>query len=164
MVKHKRTTVVSWDRFDRDTRRLAGKIEAARVRPDFILGVNRGGAVTAVLLSHLLDVRDMLTFSIQMTVDARPNAERRPARIVGAEILLRLAGRRVLLVDDAIGSGRTYEEARRVLAPVAVKSLHTAATIWNRELHAECPADFHGGTTPGWVLFPWEPRLALDGQ
>ena len=156
MHEHKRTTKVSWTRFERDTRRLAAKIGFAAVKPGLILGINRGGAISAVLLSHFLGARDMLTFTIQMTLDNGPNAPRGRPTIVGAEIFPNLAGRCVLLVDDAVGSGRTYDYARAAIAPFRPRSLYTAATIWNTEMHKQCPADFYGGKTCGWVLFPWE--------
>jgi uncharacterized protein len=157
MAAHQPVTFVGWRRFETATRKLAEKIDAARLEPDLVLAINRGGAVAGVLLSHLLGVRDMLTFTIQMMDNSLANARRHEARFIGAEVLPSLRGRRVLLADDAVGSGDTLVAARAVLTQYSLRSLHTAASIWNRERHpTKCPADYFGGTTKGWVHFPWE--------
>ena len=157
MTEHQPVTFVGWRRFETASQKLAEKIEAAHLQPDLVLAINRGGAVAGVLLSHLLGVRDMLTFTIQMMDNSLANSRRHRAKIIGAEILPSLRGRRALLVDDAVGSGDTLVAARASLRDCGLYSLQTAATIWNRERHpAECPADFFGGTTKGWVHFPWE--------
>ena len=149
-------TYLDWSVFEQDTRRLASRIAASGLEFDAILAINRGGAVTGVMLSHMLDIRDFLTFSIQLTVTSEPDAPRTPPLVIGDEVLARLAGKRVLLADDVVGSGETLIVARDKLAPHGVTSLHTSATIWNRERHRVCPADFFGGTAPGWVMLPWE--------
>lgn len=149
-------TVIDWARFDRANAELARRIRASRIAIDTIVAINRGGAVSGVCMAHLLGISDLITFTLQMMKGDAPNAERGNAVIGGTEVFDRLKGRRVLLVDDAVGSGLTLEAARRELAGASLGFLATAATIWNTEEHDVCPATYHGDITPGWVLFPWE--------
>ena len=157
-------TIIDWGRFDAANAILAQKIRHSGLEIDTILAINRGGAVSGVCLSHLLGHSDFMTFTVKMMASDAPNAARGAARISGAEALTVLEGKQVLLVDDAVGSGLTLVHARRVLAAVGVRSLATAATIWNMEDHRTCPADYFGDTTPGWVLFPWEVSALSTGD
>lgn len=49
-------TSYSWNQFDQDIARLAVQISQSGWRPDYVVGVSRGGCVPAVSLSHALGV------------------------------------------------------------------------------------------------------------
>lgn len=152
-------TRVSWQDFDRANAHLADQIRAAAVPIDTILAIARGGAVSGVALAHALGIRDFFTITVRTTLSDHPNADRSTPVTQATEHLPPLAGRNVLLIDDVTGTGTTLAIARRLLAPLGLAALHTAVTFWNLEEAgpgAICPANFHGATTPSWVIFPWE--------
>ena len=149
-------TPIDWLQFERANALLADSISRSGTTFDIVLAINRGGAISGVCVSHLLGIARMLTFTIQVTMSDTANAQRKQATVIGTEVFTHLTGKHVLLVDDAVGSGETLIIAKQALHSVELLSLTTAATIWNTEDHADCPADHYGGTTPGWVYFPWE--------
>lgn len=153
-----------------DLEQHAGAV-ANRVRsdgaPDVIVGILRGGMVPAVMLAHLLGVRDVRGVEVTRTLSDGPNGAKAPApQITNPESLGTIApGADVLLVDDVAGSGDTVEHAARLLAGAGRlrRAVMVVNTINWYKAHADSVApehvqDFIGCTCAGWVRFPWEAR------
>ncbi len=142
---------VSWAAIERGIDALARAIRAARLRPDALVGVLRGGLVPARLLADALDVAELFTIRARAYDGTRPlgSVEVGPAR-------LPLAGKQVLLVDDICDSGATLRGTLRRLRRRGPRGLATAALYWRRG--AEPGPDFHAARVPPgvWVVFPWE--------
>lgn len=76
-------------------------------KPDLIVGLVRGGAVPAVYLSHRLDVPAlMLHFS---TRDSKTGVEVEFDQNISKIEEYEKAGKRILIVDDIIDSGKTMQ-------------------------------------------------------
>ena len=89
-----------WDQIDRWTTRIALDILKTDWRPDYIVGLTRGGLVPGVLLSHLLGV-PMHTLKVQLR-DGEEDTEMNcwmPEDVVKAT--------NVLIVDDINDTGDT---------------------------------------------------------
>lgn len=82
-----------WDEFESQMRELVKKID---LQPDVIVGIARGGVIPAVLLSKYLGVKDMFTLKLEKKGESR----------VSAPIQMDISGKKVLLVEDMIETGR----------------------------------------------------------
>ena len=149
-------TYVSWDSVGTSSQLLADKIFNSGVRPDIIVAILRGGAIIGVLLSHSLKIPNLLTIPIRTTSRDGPNPPRIPPEVGVTGNLSALRGKTVLIVDDAVTTGKTFATARQLLHSASPGRILTAAAFWDKQASSACPADFHGDVTPGWVMFPWE--------
>jgi hypothetical protein len=137
-------------------RELAAQIKRDGYRPEIIVGIQRGGCVPAVFLSHLLDVPDLCTFGIRTTESEAVKAARTAPKVSDTEVLHRVRGRRVLLVDDVTNTGTTLALAKSKVSEFNPSSCKTAVIIWDGDGSAGCSADYVADRTPSWVVFPWE--------
>ncbi|MBI2623649.1 MAG: hypothetical protein HYW65_03690 [Candidatus Liptonbacteria bacterium] len=132
---------MSWDEFDKEIRALAEKVDYT---PDMIVGVVRGGLVPARLLSTLLSVPQMRCITM-----ARNGGTREILDELGGDI----AGKKVLVVEDMIESGKSLAAAKKYLelngAVVKTACLYTMPT-------SEMTPDYFLREVPEVMQFPWE--------
>jgi uncharacterized protein len=155
-------TPVAHDQVVADVLALAAAIGAdAGWRPDYLIGVGRGGLVPAVYLSH---ATGLPTLSCDLSS---------PLADFAGEVLVRAAaltrdGRRMLFIDDINDSGRTIGLLRHTLSDAgAVPGSIRFATLIDNRVSAE-RVDYRARTidrtvTKDWYVFPWE-ALAPDAR
>jgi hypothetical protein len=149
--------VLTWDDIEAACARLAGEIRGGGL-PDVVVGVSRGGLVPAVLVSHLLGLRDLRPVSITRTRSDKAGAAKLPAPAIGSLAPLgHLEGLDVLVIDDVAGSGQTIAAASGLAMSMKVRRARTAVCVVN-------DANWGGGPFPDhvaihasrWIIFPWE--------
>jgi xanthine phosphoribosyltransferase len=144
---------IAHENFLRDVEAVAVAIEAADWRPDFLVGIGRGGLVPAAYLSHRIDVP-------LLSVD-------HSSKVAGFadELLVKLArllaeGRRILFIDDINDSGSTIAYLRdTVRSHGPAEGLRFAVLIDNSRSIAT--VDYRARTIDrsidkDWFVFPWE--------
>jgi uncharacterized protein len=147
-------THIPQGQFVADIRVLAERIAGDGWRPDYLIGIGRGGLVPAVFLSH---ATGLPMLSVDFSSQAPDFAD---------EPLRRLAcrtqdGDRLLLVDDINDSGRTIAQLRGRLAEEGAVAGHVRfATLIDNVSSAE-RVEYHARTidrreTKDWFIFPWE--------
>ena len=134
---------------------LAAKlVEDVDWKPDFIIGIGRGGLVPAVFLRHAIGLP---TLSVDYSSQVKDFAD---------EPLVKLAartreGERLLFLDDINDSGRTITHLRNALAAAgAVEGSVRFAMLIDNVSSAE-RIDYSARTidravTKDWFVFPWE--------
>lgn len=137
--------------FLEDVDKIANDVITSGIEVDYIVGITRGGLLPAVLLSHRLDV-PMRTVSWSTF---HKDQMREHAYDIADDIS---EGKRILLVDDILDSGRTMAELLedwgcvRDKIKIAVLLHNTAQSIipdfWGRQ--------FSRTETPDWIDFWWE--------
>lgn len=148
--------ILSWDDISSACTRLAEEV-AGGSAPDVVVGIARGGLVPAVMIAHLLGLRDLRNVSLTRTAGDEINAPKRPVAACGSDSLGDLRGRSVLLIDDVAGSGETIEAAAALVSSLSPARLRTAVCVVN-------DSNWRGGQLPDhiairsrrWVIFPWE--------
>jgi len=151
---------VSHDAFVADVVTLAAEIAAGQWRPNWLIGVGRGGLVPAVYLSHATGVQ---TLSCDLSAQLKDFAD---------DVLVRLAartrsGERLLFIDDINDSGRTIGMLRAALATAgATDGSVRFATLIDNTVSAE-RVDYRARTidrtvTKDWFVFPWEAMAPAD--
>ena len=128
-------------------------------RPDYIVGVTRGGLIPAVMMSHYTGIK-MHTLDVRLRDG--DNQEHNAWMAEDAH-----AGTNVLVLDDINDTGATFKYiienfgkpatlGEPALLPPNVKF---AALINNKP--SEVIVDYHGyeidkSKNPAWIVFPWE--------
>ena len=158
-------THIPHDDFVAAIRTLAELLAADTWKPDFIIGVGRGGLAPAVYLSHATGLPMLsVDYSSQVKDFADAPLERLAARTQD--------GARLLFLDDINDSGRTIAHLREKLAAggAAQGSIRFATLIDN--VSSVQTVDYRARTidrtvTKDWFIFPWEavaPDLAIQAD
>lgn len=133
---------------------LSEQVSQSEWKPDFVIGVGRGGLVPAVYLSHRLNL-PML--SIDHSSKVPGFADELLAKVAG----MSGDGTRMLFVDDINDSGGTILYIRELLAGAGCQAdnLRFAVVITNTRSRAS--VDLWGekidrDEDKRWFVFPWE--------
>jgi hypothetical protein len=160
------TIELSWPDLQEIVERVASEIRHGGV-PQILVAISRGGLVPAVMLSHLLDVRDVRALTIIHTVDDQVYAAKTATvQVCQPETLGVLEGSDVLLVDDIVGTGKTLAVARADVAahgPGRIRSVALTANAAKWPDDRLGRPDHIGMLVHSWVVFPWE-RSAMPQQ
>ena len=141
---------------------LAAKlVEDVDWKPDFIIGIGRGGLVPAVFLSHAIGLP---TLSVDYSSQVKDFAD---------EPLVKLAKRtreceRLLFLDDINDSGRTITHLRSALAAAgavagAVRFAMLIDNVSSAERIEYSARTIDRAVTKDWFVFPWE-AVAPDSR
>ena len=147
-------THLTWDDIEDYCKKLAKAIKISDFKPEIIVGIQRGGCITAVLLSHLLNIEDFCTIGIRSTISDDISAQRIKPIIYDSFSLQLTIGKKILLTDDITDTGVTLIEAKKELLKYGCKEVKSATLVC-------APAnirivDFYGKEVKPWVVFPWE--------
>lgn len=153
---------VPYETFLSDLEAIARQLDADTWKPDFLVGVGRGGLVPAAYLSH----RTAITM---LSVDHSSG----DAAFAG-ELLEKLAaksreGSRILIVDDINDSGSTLDYLREVLVSHGCSEPHIRVAVLVNNVSSRARVEYAGthmdrAQDKRWFVFPWEavaPRESL---
>jgi len=135
-------------------------------KPDYIVGINRGGLVPAVMLSHYLSV-PLEVLNIKL---------RDHATVPESNVLMPLdafEGKQILVIDDINDTGATFnylmDDWTTTLSPyykVDEDPLSWADNVKFAVLTENLASEFHGvnyfveeinkAENDVWIVFPWE--------
>lgn len=158
-------THIAQERFVADIHAIATLLAADAWKPDFIIGIGRGGLAPAVFLSH---ATGLPMLSVDYSSQVKDFAD---------EPLLKLArrtraGERLLFLDDINDSGRTITHLRARLHEGQAAPGHIRfATLIDNVSSAE-RVEYRARTidrreTKDWFIFPWEavaPDVAIQAD
>lgn len=151
-------TTIPMDRFLTQIDALATAIATQAWRPDYIVGVGRGGLVPATFLSHAID-RPMLSIDLSAGVPDFADLLLERLRDRAA------SGARLLFVDDINDSGGTINGLKDAMAGMAGDAVRFAVLIDN--IRSIATVDYRADTidravTKDWFVFPWEAVASRD--
>src|SRR5262249_11918607 len=124
---------------------------------DALLMITRGGLVPGGLLSEALDMSYILTAAVNFPAEeGRAQLAAWPSFLQFPDDAL-LGKRRVLIVDDVWGSGRT-STAVKGRCEAAGSTPFTCVFHFNpyRSLFSRAEPDFYGAVTDAHIIYPWE--------
>lgn len=131
-------------------------------RPDYIVGINRGGLVPALKLSHYLGV-PMETLSVSL----RDGGETESNCWMAEDAY---DGKKILIVDDINDTGATLEWIKKDWSCSAYRDDPKWDAIWNESVRFAVLVDndaspvevnyigesINKAEDPQWIIFPWE--------
>lgn len=136
---------------------LARKIIESSFLPDIIVGVARGGWVTARLLSDLLNVKDLASMKIEFY---KSIGKRDGKPVITQPISESPYGKSVLIVDDVADTGESLLLAKSHVDSMGAKEVKLA-TLHMKPWSKVAP-DFYVELTDAWIIYPWEFRESLE--
>lgn len=161
------TIVLSWKDIEKIIEQESRAIKDDGI-PDLILAIQRGGFIPSVMLSHALNIRDIIPLNVKITVDDTVNSQKIQPILEHNPAVEKIKGKNVLIVDDIVGSGNTYQVVYDYLTtycPASIKSLVCVINRdnWNKanDESPEKSITYIGKEVRGWVKFPWE-RIKWD--
>ena len=143
------------DQFVADVHAVARQLEAGDWRPDFLVGIGRGGLVPAAYLSHRVAIP-------MLSVD---HSSGEPG--FGDDLLAKLAakieaGSRILIVDDINDSGGTIAYLRQAIEDrVGADSDRLRIAVLVNNIRSRARVEYHSrlidrSVDKRWFVFPWE--------
>ena len=145
---------ISYDQFLDEVEAVAKQIEADEWRPDFLVGIGRGGLVPAAFLSHRTGIALLSVDHSSGESDfAGDLLEKLAARI--------RAGRRILIVDDINDSGGTIAALRAAIDGKSGNAAGLRIAVLVHNIRSRAVAEYHGteidrAADKRWFVFPWE--------
>ena len=158
-------TPIPQDEFVAAIHTIAGMLAADAWKPDFIIGVGRGGLAPAVFLSHATGLPMLsVDYSSQVMDFADAPLEKLALRTRGGE--------RLLFLDDINDSGRTIAHLREKLAgggaaPGAIRFATLIDNVSSSQTVEYRARTIDRTVTKDWFIFPWEavaPDVSIEAD
>jgi len=142
---------ISWHSLYLALVEIASRIRNDNYVPDIIVGILKGGIIPARILSDLLsvDVIGFIGVRFYRRVGVR---ESRPELTLPPMPSVR--GKKVLVADDVIETGRTLQLVLDELSRYGASEIRSA-TVYVKKRSPVFP-DYYYKVTDKWVVFPWE--------
>lgn len=159
---HVRREILSWVDVNKLIDHLIPQFETEF---DAMLIITRGGIIPGGMLAESMNIKDVLIASVDFPADidldksklfAWPKFSQFPENRL-------LESRRILIVDDVWGSGRTITTVKnRVSAAGGLP--YTAVVHFNphRNLFGTARPDYYAAITDAYIIYPWEIDRGLD--
>ncbi|WP_300080202.1 phosphoribosyltransferase [Propioniciclava sp.] len=143
--------VLTWERFGSACRELAQQVADSGFCPEVIIAVARGGLLPGGALSYALGVKLSDAINVEFYTDVH---ETLPDPVLLAPMLdtENIRGRRLLVVDDVVDSGRTLELVLDLLREVGAEA--RSAVLYAKPTTIMEP-DYVWKSTDLWIAFPW---------
>ena len=129
---------------------LAKSIAESGYVPDIVVGILRGGYIVGRIISDAL-ARPIAAVEVKFY---KGIGSRGTKPIITQPIMADMAGKKVLIVDDVVESGRTLEVVTELCSIRGASGVRTAALYvkpW-----AMMNPDYYAAKVEEWVVFPWE--------
>ncbi len=149
-----RREVLSWQKVDRLIDHLIPQFETEF---EAMLIITRGGIIPGGMLAEAMNIQDVLTAAVDFPLEIdRAKLFAWPQFFQFPEDNL-LRGRRILIVDDVWGSGRTITTVKN-RASAAGGLPYTAVLHFNphRNLFGSARPDYYAAITDAYIIYPWE--------
>ena len=119
--------------------------------------------IPSVILSHELNIRNVENIKSIETLNDEINAIKKKPIVDKNINLSNIKGKKVLIVDDILGSGATIKKIKEEVKKWKPKEVRTAICIVNEEnweksnnTNYKDEIEYIGKSVRGWVVFPWE--------
>ena len=143
--------IMSWDLFNELAKKVAVKMREDNYKPDFMVGLARGGWVLSRVLCDYLGIKDLVSLKVEhWGVTATPDGKAQ----IKFPIEIDLSGRNVIVVDDITDTGESMKVAIEYVKTLNPKTVRTAAL---RNINGSSFTPDYFGDEIGWrwVVFPW---------
>ena len=134
----------------------AQKIQNQSYKPDVVIGIARGGLISARILTDLLETPELGILQIEFYSDINKT---HPKPTIKQPLNHSFTGKKTLIVDDIADSGESLKLAQAHLQELGANEIKTA-TLFKKPFSAITP-DFYEKQTINWVVFPWETKETL---
>ena len=167
---------VDWNTIEQYCNQLAIQILKSDWRPEYIVGISRGGLTPAVMLSHILEV-PMYTLKVTLRDGVEEDCDHNlwmseEAIGYGKMGCLEDEKTNILIVDDINDTGATYQWIQEDWQSSCLPNLSEWNSVWGHNvrfavlvnnLASKESVDFSAleinkAEDPSWIVFPWEQK------
>jgi hypoxanthine phosphoribosyltransferase len=142
---------MSWDELGTGSKALAEQVAADGFRPDFILGISRGGLLVAGALAYTLGVKNTFTMSVEFYTGVDERLEM-PMLLPPIPHLVDLHEERVLIADDVADTGQTLVLVKEFLEG---KVAEVKIAVLYEKPRSVVQSEYVCERTDKWIVFPW---------
>ncbi len=142
--------VASWNKIYKMLLNLYGKICSSEFKPNFIVGVMRGGLIPARILSDLLENPNLTTIRTECYNSF--NVKKEP--MLTRPLLATVTEKAVLIIDDIADTGQSLRLVVKHVMQQNASEIKTA-TLFYKPWSTIRP-DYFEEETRQWVVFPWD--------
>ena len=157
-----RQEILSWPDVDKLIDHLIPQFETEF---DSMLIITRGGIIPGGILAEAMNLKEVLTASVDFPAEidkeksklfAWPKFNQFPSDSL-------IEGKKVLVIDDVWGSGRTITTAKNRISSIGGLPF-TAVMHFNphRNLFGTGKPDYYAAITDAFIIYPWEIDRGLD--
>ncbi|HQS68667.1 MAG: phosphoribosyltransferase [Novosphingobium sp. 28-62-57] len=151
---------IAYEDFLTKVRGLSRTLAADRWKPDFIIGIGRGGLVPAVYISHELQVP-------MLSVDHSSKVPGFADELLGKVAGKSADGTRLLFVDDINDSGGTIVYIRNLLAENGCNPDNLRFAVLMDNCRSQARVDYAAeeidrAQDKRWFVFPWEAVMTAE--
>lgn len=155
-----RREVLTWNDVDKLIDHLIPQFETEF---DAMVVITHGGIVPGGILAEALKINDLFIASVDFPNELESEKQREKNRLLAWPQFLQfpdnelVRGRRMLVVDDVWGSGRTMTAVKNRISGAAGIA-YTAVLHFNpyRSLFGTLRPDYFAATTDAHIVYPWE--------
>ena len=153
----------------RDSWRLAASVRSGAWRPDFILGLWRGGAPVAIAVHEFFKVTgwDVQHIPLKCVSYTGMGENEGDVEFTHGDIVFGMfrAGDRILVVDDVFDTGKTAAAVKRRIDAIGA-DMRMACVYWKPEKNlTDLKPDYFVRDVGGeWIVFPHEIDGLTDGE
>lgn len=161
-----RREILTWDDVDKLIDHLIPQFD---FEFDAMVMITRGGITPGGMLAEALQISDIFTAAVDFPAELENEKQREKNRLLAwpkflqfpEETLIR--NRRVLIVDDVWGSGRTITAAKNRITGQAGAG-YTCVLHFNpyRSLFGPQRPDYYAAITDAYIVYPWEMRRGTE--
>lgn len=150
-----------------DSFKVASKVYEDGFRPDFIVGIWRGGAPIGIAVQEFFEFKNAPTDHIAVRTSSYYgiNQQSKEIKVHGLHYLVEYAnaGDKLLIVDDVFDSGRSIEalinQIHVLMRLNAPKDIRIATPYYkpkNNKTEAKLVPDYYVNESEDWLVFPHE--------
>jgi hypothetical protein len=157
-----RHELLTWEDIDKLVDVLLPQLRSAG-HFDGLIMITRGGLVPGGLISEALDISYILTAAVDFPAEEQAKLAAWPTFLQFPDDKL-IAGRRILIIDDVWGSGRT-STAVKGRCEAAGAFPYCCVFHFNpyRSLFTRTEPEFYGAITDAHIVYPWEVERGTRG-
>jgi uncharacterized protein len=138
---------IDWDEYSRLCQMLAKKIVEFH-EPETVVGIAHGGVIVGATIAALIG-RDFFPIKFSRRVNAK--VVRKTSKLL-VPPTADLAGKSILLVDDAVRTGETIKAAIKAIQAKHAREIVTAVLIQAGSYETDFAASYFAGQ----VIMPWQ--------
>ena len=162
-----RREILTWNQVDELLDHLVPQLDQEF---DALLMITCGGIVPGGLLAEALHLNQILTAAVDFPAELHTPAGAEKRRLAAWPFYLQfpdqnlIVGKKILVVDDVWGSGRTINAVCSRLGAMAA-SPYSCVMHFNphRNLFAPARPNYYGAITDAYIVYPWEVARGPEG-